>query len=185
MKEKIFEELVLFPVHMGGSDPEAMILLGNRIYKLNESQATAHTYTMAEMIDVIINDILRIELDKNFKTLRKVLLKAFVYCFDKSIENIYNHRARPTVDIYLDVRKLYEGESGGNVPEYIQRKTNLNIGKVALIFNNLMQHIDNNKIEYDKHEITTEELMKCVLFGGMNLGTQFCLRIDLAQPNLY
>ncbi len=179
MKEKIFGELMLFPAQIGSSDPEAMIILGKRLYKLNELQATAHTYTMVNMIDAIIKDIVRIEIDKNFKTLRRVLMKAFIYCFDKSIENIYNHRARPTVDIYLDVRKLYEGESGDNVPVYIQSKTNSNIGKVAIIFNRLMQHIDNNIIEYEKLEITTEELMKCVLIGGMNLGTEFCLRIDI------
>jgi hypothetical protein len=78
---------------------------------------------------------------------------------------------------------MYEENSEENVPEYIQLKVTPIIPQIVLIFNKVIDEVYTHSKEYLDNDISIEELIKCMLYGGMKLGTEFCLRIDLTNTD--
>ena len=110
---------------------------------------------------------------RRIHNIRKILFKGFMYCFDKAVEDIYNLRARPTANVTFDLNDILTGETGDEIPEYIQLKVRPYIGAIATIYNKVVDHIEEIEIELLKNGVTYEDLLKCIFYGGTLLGNTF------------
>jgi len=135
------------------------------------------------MIARLVNSILEAIPKRDIHSFEDVLRRGFVFCFDKAVENMYNLRARPTANLTYNFNDMYEENSEENVPEYIQLKVTPIIPQIVLIFNKVIDEVYTHSKEYLDNDISIEELIKCMLYGGMKLGTEFCLRIDLTNTD--
>jgi len=115
--------------------------------------------------------------------IRKILLRGFMYCFDKAVEDTYNLRVRPTSKVTFDLNDILTGETGDEIPEYIQLKVRPWIGAIATIYNKVIDHIEEIEDELLEDAVNYEDLLKCIFYGGTLLGTEFCLRIDLENAD--
>lgn len=179
MKEQTFSELIFKPIEIGSSNPDCLMLFGDRLEELSIEKAIYHTDTMKNLIDLLVERFLEAGNSKKINDVRKILIRGFVYCFDKAVENIYNIRVRQTAKIRFDLYDLTSGESGDEIPEFVQLKVNPYIGTIAKIYNKLVDYIEESEAELYESEVSYEELIKSILYGGMYLGTEFCLRLDL------
>jgi hypothetical protein len=183
MKENAIRELVILPVQIGSTDLECMMLIGNRLDELTLEKAEFHQDIMNQLIDILVPRFIEAMPSKSIHKNRQLLSKGFMYCFDKAVEDIYNLRARPTANVNFDLNDILTGESGDEIPEYIQLKVNPNIGAIATVYHKVVDHIE--KIEQELLEVglNYEDFIKCIFYGGTLLGTEFCLRIDLENSD--
>ena len=183
MKEEALGKLILLPVQIGSNDLECRILIGDRVDELTMEKAVYHAETMKKPIDILVQSFIEAEPSKDISKLRKILIRGFIYCFDKAVEDVYNLRARPTANINFDLTDIFTGESGDEIPEYIQLKVTPCIGSIGTIYNKLVDHIEEIEDELSEVGIYYEDTIKSILYGGMYLGTEFCLRIDLENSD--
>ena len=179
MKEPPFSELIFLPIQIGSTDPDCVMLFGDRLEELSMEKAIFHTDTMKTLIDVLGERFSQADPSKKISDIRKLLLRGFVYCFDKAVENIYNIRVRPAAEISFDLNDLIYGEGGDKIPEFLQLKVTPHIGTIAKIYNKLVEYVEENEAGLYKSEVSFAELIKSILYGGMYLGTEFCLRLNL------
>lgn len=183
MKENAIRELVILPVQIGSTDLKCMMLIGNRIDELTLEKAEFHQEIMNQLIDILVPRFIEAMPSKSIQQNRHLLSKGFMYCFDKAVEDIYNLRARPTANVNFDLNDILTGESGDEIPEYIQLKVNPYIGKIAIIYNEVVDHIEEIEDELLKAGLNFEDFIKCIFYGSTLLGTEFCLRIDLEDSH--
>ncbi|HTN68178.1 MAG TPA: hypothetical protein VLZ33_01810 [Dysgonamonadaceae bacterium] len=171
------KDIVSYPCNVASTNFSCLFLLGDRISQLEKYEAVYLNNTMTKAIEKIVDHIIEeIAHKNNLETAQNHLVRAFTYCFDKSLEIVYKIRAQVDEGVEFNFSDLYNGMGGDKVPEYIQLKVTPIIPKIVMVFNETIDHI--NKKKYTK-QITIRELAKAILFAGVYLGTEFCLRIDM------
>lgn len=183
MIENIFRELVILPVQIGSTDIECMMLIGNRLDELTLEKAEFHQDKMSQLIEIATQRFIDGMPPRSIQKIRHLLSRGFMYCFDKAVEDIYNLRARPTAKIKFNLNNIHTGKSGYEIPEYIQLKVNGNLHTIALIYHKFIDRIEEIEDELLESGINYVDLIKCILYGGTLLGTEFCLRIDLENTD--
>jgi len=183
MIENIFRELVILPVQIGSTDIECMMLIGNRLDELTLEKAEFHQDKMSQLIDIAAQRFIDGMPPRSIQKIRHLLSRGFMYCFDKAVEDIYNLRARPTAKIKFNLNNILTGKSGDEIPEYIQLKVNGNMRAIAFVYQKFVDHIEEIEDELIESGINYVDLIKCILYGGTLLGTEFCLRIDMEDSH--
>ena len=177
MAQDIIKEILYYPCTVASSGLTYSFLHGDRISQLEKDEAIYLTNTMTSAIDKIVDHIIEeINPADNIDEAKDHLIRAFTYCFDKSIEIVYKLLAQVDEEVEFNFSDLFNGMGGDKIPEYIQLKVTPIIPNVAMTFNATFDRIIER--EYSK-KATIKDLIKAILCGGMHLGTEFCLRIDI------
>lgn len=177
MTQEIINEILTYSYTVASTDLTYSFLHGDRISQLEKDEAIYLTNEMTRAIDKIVDHIIEeIKPASTLNDAKDLLIRAFTYCFDKSIEMVYKLLAEVDEDIEFNFSDLYNGMGGDQIPEHIQLKITPIIPKVAMTFNATFDHIIEQEYS-SNHNI--KDLIKVILFCGMHLGTEFCLRTDL------
>lgn len=177
MTPNILNEILAYSYSVASTDLTYSFLHGDRISQLEKDEAIYLTNGMNDVIDKIADHIIEeIKPADNLNDAQDHLIRAFTYCFDKSAEIVYKLLAQIDEEIEFNLYDLYNGMGGDKVPEYIQLKITPVIPKVAIAFSATFDHVMEQ--EYSSQP-NNKDLIKAILFCGMHLGTEFCLRIDL------
>jgi hypothetical protein len=131
------------------------------------------------MADRIVDDFYDNNEITTIESIRKDLIRGFVYMFDKGIEITYYTRIQTDTQIEYNFGHLMNGLGADTVPEYIQTKVTSKIAVLAEIYQTIMEYIKQHNKQLEKEDISTEQLMKLVLVGGASFGLEFCLRLEL------
>ena len=161
-----------------------LILCNERKYNLDKEQATFLVESLSSVIEKL--SIVFLE-GKNCGTSiednQDILFRSFTYFFDKSLEMVYNIRVENEKKTHFNLNDLINGLGGDKIPEYIQLKVTPIISMLAKIFNKTINYFNVNMEDILMNEITLKEQMKAIMFGGMQLGIEFCLQIDLENDS--
>ena len=177
MIDKFLEETLEYPIRIASSNSSLRILFGGRLNQLNKKDAIYITRVMKTVIEHIADLILEeIKPSENISDTKNYLIRGFTYCFDKSLEIVYNLLVANGEEVNFDLEEMNNGMSGDKIPEYIQMKVTPIIPIIATIFNKTFEFAKNTN---SNKKGDTKELIKAILYGGMQLGTEFCFRIDL------
>lgn len=131
------------------------------------------------MADRIVDDYYDNNEITTIESIRKDLLRGFVYMFDKGVEITYYTRIQTDTQIEYNFEHLINGLGSDTVPECIQTKVTSKIAVLAEIYQTMMEFIKQKSKQLEKENISTEQIMKLVLVGGASFGLEFCLRLEL------
>jgi len=184
MINRKLEELVQYPKRLASSDMSVLILCNERKYSLDEEQATFLSGALSSVIEKL--SIVFLE-DENCGTSveenQDILSRSFTYIFDKSLEMVYNIRVENEKETHFNFKDLINCWGGNQIPEYIQLKVTPIIPILAKIFNKTINYFKVNLEDILMNDITLKEQMKAIMYGGMQLGIEFCLQIDLENDS--
>lgn len=184
MANRKFEELIQYPKSIACSDMSVFILGNERKYNLDNDQATFLVTSLSTVIEKL--SIVFLE-DENCGTSivenQDILSRSFTYIFDKSLEMVYNIRVENEKKTHFDFNELINGLGGNKIPEYIQLKVTPIIPTLLKIFNKTINYFNVNMEDILMNDITLKEQMKAIMYGGMQLGIEFCLQIDLEDDS--
>jgi len=183
MKESNFEIVQSFITEsfdIAKNDIDCQILLNDKAEKLDKVEAQYHYDSMLGAINIITDYIIKNDSSKRFIELSNSLLPAFNYCFDKSIELVYNLRTKQEKKVVkFNFNELYEGMGGSGVPEYIQLKVTSVIIKIAYIHSKLCSIISANELYYKEMKFPLKDQLTMYLLAATYIGADFCLHINL------
>lgn len=184
MANRKFEELIQYPKSIARSEISVLILGNERKYNLDNDQATFLVESLTSVIEKL--SIIFLE-DKNcgpsIVENQDILSRSFTYIFDKSLEMVYNIRVENEKKTQFDYNELINGLGGNKIPEYIQLKVTPIIPTLLKIFNKTINYFNVNMEDILINDITLKEQMKAIMYGGMQLGIEFCLQIDLEDES--
>lgn len=184
MANRKFEELIQYPKSIARSEISVLILGNERKYNLDNDQATFLVESLTSVIEKL--SIVFLE-DKNcgpsIVENQDILSRSFTYIFDKSLEMVYNIRVENEKKTQFDYNELINGLGGNKIPEYIQLKVTPIIPTLLKIFNKTINYFNVNMEDILVNDITLKEQMKAIMYGGMQLGIEFCLQIDLEDES--
>lgn len=179
MKEEYIKEIIELPLRLAKTDINCLMFLEERKSHLDEKQANNLLATMRGFIEATVEKkIKHPELPQEKNDVKKALLPIFIYCFDKSIEIVYNILSENRKNVNFDYDDMLNGFGGDKVPEYIQLMSTPYIPKLAIILDKVVDFIYSNK-EFKNDIDTLKELEKVILVGAIPLGSEFCLQIYL------
>ncbi|MDP4271712.1 MAG: hypothetical protein Q8909_16570 [Bacteroidota bacterium] len=157
-------------------DPSRSILKGKRLHQLEEYQARYILQVIGSVSEKVVPLIAEdmFSSDQQFGK-RDMVLRAFTFYFDKTIEMVYNMRVGNDKGIDFNLAELFQGISGDNIPEYIQLKVNKIIPTIALLCNTITDYV--RDMEYS--DFALEEKIKTILYSSVQIAIEYTLRIDL------
>ena len=178
MRDKIIHEVLLNPTVLASS-LKYQLIAGQKYYELDAEDSKYLSSAITPFISHICSqlydgNINRLESDD----IKKYLMTAFTYCFDKTIELVYNLRVDNANDINFHTDDMLNGMGGDKIPEYLQLKITPIIHLISMIFIETYELA----LQYSK-EIDHNSLSKTLLFGAVGLASELCIRIDLEDTS--
>lgn len=183
MNEKL-AELIRYPKRLASSDMNVLILNNERQYSLEKEEAEFLAEALSSVIEQYSDAFIKDEnCGASIEENQDILSRSFTFFFDKSLEMVYNIRVENEKETQFNSNDMMIGWGGSQIPEYIQLKVTPIIPLLAKIFNKTINYYKVNLEDILMNDITLKEQMKAIMYGGMQLGIEFCLQIDLENDS--
>jgi hypothetical protein len=175
-KENFIKDVIMYSVKIASSDISVLILNGQRLYQLEEYQALHIAKVMKDVSDKVVPFIIdSIKPSTNFADTDELLVRSFMFYFDKCVEMVYNMRVDNEKGIEFKLEELFNGISGDQIPEYIQIKINKKIGSILTNYKMTFDYAQS----LDCDDIDLEDKIRTILYSSIQIATQYALEIDL------
>ena len=181
-RENFAKQVLSYSMEIASSDISVIILFGKRQFQLEQYQRIYISDIMKDVSDNIVIHMTKfIEPSTNFSDSTDHLVRAFMFCFDKSVEIIYNMRVDNDKGVNFNFEELYDGMSGDKIPEYIQIQITKIVPNVISIYQKTFDFI----IDLQCDNIDFADKIKSVIYSAIQIGTEYALRIDLDDDSMY
>jgi len=175
-KESFIKDVIVYSVKIASSDISVLILNGHRLYELEEYQALHIAKVMKDVSDKVVPLIIdSIKPSTNFADTDELLVRAYMFYFDKCVEMVYNMRVDNEKTVNFNFEELFSGISGDQIPEYIQLKITNIVGSFITIYKKTFDYAQSLECE----NIELEDKIRTLLYSSIQIGTQYALEIDL------
>lgn len=179
MSSEITRKIIINSFEYASSFEGGGMLIGEREHILNEKEAKIISSLMGDLINQVNGTVFKIgEVNHDSKEIENALFKAFIYCFDKTIEIVYAIRTGIDNGFEWDSEDMLNGISGDKIPEYLQLKIMPVIPVLSKIYNETLS-FSNPFIE----EYGPRIIYDAILFSAVQLATEFGLRLDLEDTS--
>jgi hypothetical protein len=174
MSEILLQQLIAYPTNAPSSN-EIWSVYPQRRYELSEEEALYVTKVLTESMDKLAAILAEeVGYTSTAKVMKEVLIRPFLYAFDKGIEIVYKMRVDADASVEFNLQEMDDG-AGDQIPEYMQLKAIPMIPIVVMIFHETIDFAEQDAAS----SMDIEDLFKSVLTGAVFLGLEFCLRQDL------
>lgn len=179
MSSEITRKIIINTFEYASSFEGGGMLIGEREHMLNEKEAKIISSLMGDLINQVNGTVFKIgEVEHDIQELENALFKAFIYCFDKTIEIIYAIRTGIDNGFGWDSEDMLNGISGDKIPEYLQLKVMPVIPILSKIYNETLS-FSKPFIE----EFGPRVIYDAILYSSVQLATEFGLRLDLEDTS--
>jgi len=175
-KENFINEVISYSVKIASSDISVKILNRHQLYELEEYEGLYIAKVMKDVSDKVVPFIIdTIKPSTNFADTDELLVRAFMFYFDKCVEMVYNMRVDNDKGVEFKLEELFNGISGDQIPEYIQIKINKIIGMILTNYKMTFDYAQN----LDCDDIDLEDKIRTILYSSIQIATQYASEIDL------
>lgn len=175
-KENFIKDVIVYSVKIASSDISVKILNGHRLYQIEENDGLYIAKVMKDVSDNVVPFIIdSIKPSTNFADTDKLLVRAFMFYFDKCVEMVYNIRVDNEKGVEFKLEELFNGISGDQIPEYIQIKINKIINPILTNYKMTFDYAQS----LDCDDIDLEDKIRTILYSSIQIATQYALEIDL------
>lgn len=175
-KENFIIEVSKYSLKIATTDLSLLILNGKRYYNLKKNEGEYIVNVMNEVSKKVVPGIIdSIKPSTDFSDTDLVLVRAFMFYFDKCVEMVYNIRVDNDKQVTFNFEELFNGISGNQIPEYIQIKITKIVATILTIYKKTFYYAQS----FDIEGIDLENKIKSILYSAIAIGTQYALEIDL------
>lgn len=177
---EMMQDVIMYACNLakGNSDyQDCAILTGNRVNKIEESEARLHMQTTGSTLRQIALQIEDIHANGAYDDCRGNAIALFQYVFDWAYEAFYytiigNHEK----EVYVDIEEaLVEKEFDYSIPEYLKTKVDKIVPKITSIAFRVHQYVQ----EQGYTELPISRWFYLYLGSSASIAEQFLLEQDL------